>query len=450
MRDESMVDERDILGRSPRVGRRGPGTSARPDIVTVFGRPAWIVAGQSAIVLFVVIGFHALQPVKPNVFVALLLLCLGATIGLGPSGRVRRIVLTAPVAALITWWMLSGAWTFNLPGFRRDTTLFIPMLVVIVAIVGLLPITDIYRGLLAGCQVAIAWTVIFTITNPATAMRHPGEAIPGWVGSFIHKNSLAPFMLFAVLVAWSFEPHRTRRRLMYAVAGFFIVMSQSTTVLAIGFVLVPLGLLVRRLARLNAGGRSALLLVTFVGCVAFGVALISAAETLLASRGKDLTFTSRTDIWTGAIDAIEQRPLLGYGAGGVWMNPNAEPARSILRGLGFPVFHAHNGYLEVLLQLGAVGLGIVVLLMILVFRFGALELVRDVDVGVFMMLFVLLIALMSLSEVTTMGAWLVLLCAFQTIAVRVRRVPSENRMSTPVSGPTSRVLESTIRRRGRS
>jgi exopolysaccharide production protein ExoQ len=450
MRDESMVDERDILGRAPRVGRRGPGTSARPDVVTVFGRPAWIVAGQSAIVLIVVLGFKAYQPVKPNLFVALLLMCLAMAIGLGPSGRAARIVLTAPVVALITWWMLSGTWTFNLAGFRRDTMLIVPLIVVTVAIAGLLPITDFYRGLLAGCQVAIAWTVIFTVTNPSTAMRHPDDAIPGWIGSFIHKNALAPFMLFTVLVAWSFEPHRTRRRVMYGVAGFFIVMSQSTTALAIGLVLIPLGLLVRRLARLNAGGRSALLLVAFVGCITFGVALIAAAESLLESRGKDLTFTSRTDIWTGAVEAIAERPLLGYGAGGVWVNLNAEPARSILRGLGFPVFHAHNGYLEVLLQLGGVGLGLVLLLMFLVFRFGALELVRDVDVGVFMMLFVLLIALTSLSEVTTSGVWLALLCAFQTIAVRVRRVPSEDRMNATGNGPTSHVLESTIRRRNRS
>jgi O-antigen ligase len=109
----------------------------------------------------------------------------------------------------------------------------------------------------------------------------------------------------------------------------------------------------------------------------------------------------------------------------VWVNLGAEPARSILRPLGFPVFHSHNGYLEIALQLGVVGLLLVLLLMGLVLAAGLRELARDVDMGTFMVLFVALVATTSISEVTTMGVWLALLFVLQTLSVRLRRAPLE-------------------------
>ncbi len=54
--------------------------------------------------------------------------------------------------------------------------------------------------------------------------------------------------------------------------------------------------------------------------------------------------------WSGVWQAIKaERPREGYGIGGVWSDPSVDPARTILRGLGFTVFHSHNGYLEMLL-----------------------------------------------------------------------------------------------------
>jgi exopolysaccharide production protein ExoQ len=416
---ERVTDDSRPLWRPSRVE-----TAARPTLITLFRRPVWILAGQLGIVLSIVLGMGAFQPYPPTLFVALLLCCVVATVLFGPTRRINRIVVTAPVVALLMWWVASILWTANTFGWRRDTALFVPLAVGLVTIVGLLPMSAVVRGILAGCQVAIAWTVVFTLVNPGEAMVHD-QGIPGWTGGFIHKNALAPFMLFAILVAWSFEKNRTRRRLMYAIAFFYIVVSQSTTVLALTVVIIPLGILIRRAARADPASRSTLLATTLAGGAAVTLAAVVTAESVLASRGKDLTFTSRTEIWDGVVRAIEERPITGWGVGGVWVNLGAEPARSILRPLGFPVFHSHNGYLEIALQLGVVGLLLVLLLMGLVLAAGLRELARDVDMGTFMVLFVALVATTSISEVTTMGVWLALLFVLQTLSVRLRRAPLE-------------------------
>jgi O-antigen ligase len=165
----------------------------------------------------------------------------------------------------------------------------------------------------------------------------------------------------------------------------------------------------------DIASRSALLVSTLAGGALVTVAVGAVAETVLASRGKDLTFSSRTAIWEGVWAAIERRPLTGYGPG-LWVDLRADPAATILGSLGFSGFHAHNGYLEVALQFGLVGLMLVLVLMALVFVAGLRELARDVDLGTFYMLFVILIATSSISEVTMLGIWLALLCAFQTVS----------------------------------
>jgi O-antigen ligase len=65
--------------------------------------------------------------------------------------------------------------------------------------------------------------------------------------------------------------------------------------------------------------------------------------------GRDATLTGRTEIWAGLLPEVEQRPLLGFGFGSFWTSH---------RRIVHDISDGHNGYLDVLLDLGAVGLSI--------------------------------------------------------------------------------------------
>jgi O-antigen ligase len=70
---------------------------------------------------------------------------------------------------------------------------------------------------------------------------------------------------------------------------------------------------------------------------------------------KDPTLTGRTDIWPLAIDNIYQRPIFGWGFAAFWM-PSNPAAVEIFSTIRFVIDQAHNAALQILLDIGVVGL----------------------------------------------------------------------------------------------
>ncbi len=82
--------------------------------------------------------------------------------------------------------------------------------------------------------------------------------------------------------------------------------------------------------------------------------------------GKSPDMTHRTDIWQSVADLIELRPLEGWGFTGVWV-PGVSPYEGLVIINGEKYYQAHNAYLDMWLQLGAVGLILFVILLTRVF-----------------------------------------------------------------------------------
>jgi exopolysaccharide production protein ExoQ len=76
---------------------------------------------------------------------------------------------------------------------------------------------------------------------------------------------------------------------------------------------------------------------------------------ITALTGKDLTFSSRTDIWQIINAHIAQHPILGTGYSAYWTEKLDSPSQEMQRLLYFYPGEAHNGYLDVINDLGVVG-----------------------------------------------------------------------------------------------
>ncbi len=84
----------------------------------------------------------------------------------------------------------------------------------------------------------------------------------------------------------------------------------------------------------------------------------SFAENLFSFLGKDMTFTGRTGIWGRLIDISSNNNLfLGFGYGGFWVygSPNFEKLYWLSEGQGSPI-QAHNGYIDLFIETGLIGL----------------------------------------------------------------------------------------------
>ena len=114
----------------------------------------------------------------------------------------------------------------------------------------------------------------------------------------------------------------------------------------------------------RAGGAVRLLCIFLV--IIFGpvvVLVMLYPDAALEMIGKDPTLTGRTELWAWVLDAIAQRPILGWGYAAFW-SPNNPAAAEISRVLQWYVPEAHNGLLEMALNVGFVGASYLIFLLI--------------------------------------------------------------------------------------
>jgi len=99
---------------------------------------------------------------------------------------------------------------------------------------------------------------------------------------------------------------------------------------------------------------AALVLCLLLGASAAGSVLITERETVLSVLGKDATLTGRTVLWTKVVQHIEDRPVLGHGYGAFW-EPSAKASEQVRAAIGWDTPHSHNALLDEWLDLGLVG-----------------------------------------------------------------------------------------------
>jgi exopolysaccharide production protein ExoQ len=76
--------------------------------------------------------------------------------------------------------------------------------------------------------------------------------------------------------------------------------------------------------------------------------------------GRDATLTNRTAVWE-VVEAMPTNPIVGAGFMSFWSGARME---AIWAKLGTSINQAHNGYLEQYLNLGYIGVGFIVILML--------------------------------------------------------------------------------------
>jgi exopolysaccharide production protein ExoQ len=210
-------------------------------------------------------------------------------------------------------------------------------------------------------------SLLFVVIFPSDGIMSFGELSGTWRGVFTHKNILGPTMAAAVfveLLILSFSQRRMKWR--YGLLGLFlllVILSRSTTGLLLSTSYL-VGAFIYAL-----GKRSSLLgtvLLAMVSLTAIGllVLLYFDAELLLSAFGKDPTLTGRTGLWTVVMSLIAERPILGYGYRAMWVLNDASTVLADQEAGGWGVASSHNAFLELTLQLGYLGMGVMLAIIV--------------------------------------------------------------------------------------
>jgi O-antigen ligase len=292
---------------------------------------------------------------RTQLFLAVLYLAVAAVALIESRSTIWTIRRTPAILALLLLAIASSLWA-EAPDhvFRRGVALAGTCLFGIV-LAARFTMLDQLRLLRWALRLAAALSVAIIILGHGVLMSTGGVSARG---VFNHKNRLGAAMALALLIEW-YIPEQTRflkiiRTLSLSLFAALVLYSNSMTsvvTVAVTFLIVWAFRAIYRRYKLLVPVLFPLLLVAGLLLGATGVSVGS----LTGSMGRSSDLTGRTELWGSIAAMILERPILGYGFSGFWEGASSE-ASVVENNIGWSPSYSHNGYLEITLSLGFVGL----------------------------------------------------------------------------------------------
>jgi exopolysaccharide production protein ExoQ len=260
--------------------------------------------------------------------------------------------------SLVGLVVFSTAWSAS-PG----TTAWKALALAMTTVLGVYLATSFETGELAAL---LAWvlaaivllSIVFAKLRPQYGLDHiRGDA---WRGVFTTKNELGRIAVLAAVV-WLVRAITLRGHLVTAVSLslaslYTLLQSGSKTGL---IVLLLLAVLVMVLPALRAHYSIAIPTAAVVAGAGVLTAqwLVGHSDAVLNSVGGNSNLTGRSEIWSAVWTMISAHPWLGYGFGAFWRGLDG-PSAQVWAMVGETPPHAHNGVLDLWLDLGLAGVAL--------------------------------------------------------------------------------------------
>lgn len=213
-------------------------------------------------------------------------------------------------------------------------------------------------------------SLIYIALRPDLGIMHVVSLEGDWMGVFTHKNSLGATMavaIFAELYILIAGPSRPLWR--FLLLGLFFclaVLSRSASALVILSIFLAAAGIYVLWKRDVLLGQAASLMMALALSLAVVILWID-PQFAFSLVGKDAGLTGRTELWDVLIPLIKSKLTLGYGYRAMWAAD--DPYKALVDRLtgNWGVTTAHNAFAEIALELGLVGLGIILAIVVVAF-----------------------------------------------------------------------------------
>jgi len=285
------------------------------------------------------------------------------------SNQVRRFLrANGPILLFIGYCALSVLWSESpyvaLKRWIKGAGVFVMVLVVLT---DMDPVAALRRLLSRAAFVLLPASVLLILYFPKI-----GSSFDQWSGVTYYsgvttqKNELGLTCLVCGLGSlWSllcaFRDHSTahRRQRMFAhglmmVTAIWLLKTcdSMTSMTSLGIAAAVMGLTTLPVVR--RGPRNIHILLAGAAVAAAFASIADLSGAVLRLLGRNATLTGRTEIWK-AVLSFHTNPLIGSGYESFWMGGRIDNMATILGYKG--IAEAHNGYLQIYLDLGWIGLG---------------------------------------------------------------------------------------------
>lgn len=417
------------------------------------------------------------SPLDAAVYAALLAL---AVIVLIRRNARTRSLLTANRALLIylLYCLISVAWSYYPDvSLKRWIKAVGDLAMVLVIATDKHPLVAIRRTVSRVGFVLLPSSLLFIKYFPALGRGYDVDGNVANIGVTLNKNSLGlTVLVVSLVVVWnlcSLISHKDKlnrgRRLVaqgvllaFGLALFNIADSKTCIACFIlgGFLIIASGRpgMAKRPARMHA---------LCVGLVLLAglTLLLGGGHGFFESMGRDASLSGRADIWPAALRAAPN-PMLGAGFEGFWISPSVQIFQQELIDKGFfpplvaALNEAHNGYIEVYLNLGLIGVGLLTVILITGYLNSIRIIQREQEFGSLMLAFTAVAVVYGITEASfriMSPAWvfllLVLVCAAGVTTPQRRgknagpEIPRASPHRTAAFGNNQRFTPQTTRKR---
>jgi len=269
-----------------------------------------------------------------------------------------------PLFLVLGWIILSSQWApYPDLTYRRGGFLVI-MAIALFGMALAAPDAKKFLGtLLVISGLVMTINVVGVIVVPGLAIGPDGA----FVGLHPHKNSAGQIALVSYLT-WlvaAIGNRDLRWRVFFGLGALvwfgFLIMTQSKTSIGVGLLAPAALVLALNVMRTEGLVRVAVvsILIGLAGAIWVSIlgAGLSGSDLALLAFG-DLTFTGRTDLWEYLWNEIGNSPVVGVGYGSFWYTGLRSSPIDFATGWAARAGQAHNGYLDLVLQTGFIGLAL--------------------------------------------------------------------------------------------
>jgi exopolysaccharide production protein ExoQ len=293
--------------------------------------------------------------------------------------RVGKLLRSnGPILLIFLYCFVSIVWSdFPDVAFKRWVKAVGDLVMILIVLTEREPMAAIQRLFARLAYVLIPLSILFIKYYPALGTSYgPWGGKAGYTGVTTNKNALGAVCLaFGLASLWRLlnvyhdrgSSGRLRRMIAYGTILAMVVwlfktinsMTSFSSFLMAGTLLLAMNFrtVIRRPAIVHL---LVLAMVSVSACVVF----LNMGPGALEALGRDPTLTDRTYVW-GSLLRLVQNPLFGTGFESFWLGPRLE---SLWSEYWWHPNEAHNGYLEVYLNLGWIGVGLLGVIIVTGYR----------------------------------------------------------------------------------
>ena len=284
--------------------------------------------------------------------------------------------------------------------------------------------------------IAIFFSFFFALALPKYGVMNTDAIVGAWQGIFPHKNGLGESMFTSFLTFYFLASMAKRKPLLFQICCFLSVVLTYLAESATSFVsVVFIFATAEGLKRLSLKSKKSVLLILLflIFTILLLFLLLLNFNTFLAVNDKDVTLSGRTLLWDTLGEFISQKPWLGYGYGS-FFSGEAREANLLWQIYDWSPVHAHNGYVQLWINLGFIGL--------FIFTLGYLKclfdslfkyLISKDPKMLWVFLFLIYSIFLNLTEVsffTSSNIWIITLASIYSMKIKTQKTTVKVASST--------------------